>query len=204
IVDVQTGASLRSLPDALDDDFSFIAQFDSGQALAVCKVGKEFLLCYEEFAFFIDNFGRRSRPNVFVRWEMRPTLVTFRYPYLVAVNPKFLEIRHMETGVLLSVVRLHKAVCLNPDSKSIVLHIAVKPSGAGLATGTSSQSSTTQPQAADKSGSTKAQSPVAADTRAGNVVPGLAGIDGMRTFPEGNANYYRVIEVRLPPLKTSK
>ncbi|KAI8325425.1 hypothetical protein GQ54DRAFT_240266, partial [Martensiomyces pterosporus] len=122
IVDVQTSHILRSLPDPMDDDFSFIDQNESGQALATCKVGREFLLCFEAFAFFIDNFGRRSRPHVFIRWEMRPHMVTFRYPYVVAINAKFLEVRHMETGVLLSIVRIQKAACLNPDSRSPVLH----------------------------------------------------------------------------------
>ncbi|KAJ1942534.1 hypothetical protein FBU59_003170, partial [Linderina macrospora] len=154
---LQTGASLQTLPDALDDDFSFVAQLDSGQVPTVCKVGKEFLLCNEEFTFFIDSF---------------------------------LQCRHMETYVMLCIVRLHKAVCLNPDSKLIVLHVAVKPSGAGLITGTSSQSSATQSQASDKGSSTKAQPPVAAESSTANVVPGPASIDGTKTFPEGNANFY--------------
>ncbi|KAJ2859644.1 RHO1 GDP-GTP exchange protein 2 [Coemansia erecta] len=158
IVDVQQSRVLRSLPDPLDDDFSFVhsngggnsnttaggngsgpggndssgAEESSGQALAICKVGREFLLCYESFAFYIDNFGRRSRPDIFIRWEMRPQVITFRHPYIVAINPKFLEIRHVDTGVLLSIIRMKRSLCLNPDSRSVLLHMAVGPGPIGV------------------------------------------------------------------------
>ncbi|KAJ2552446.1 RHO1 GDP-GTP exchange protein 2, partial [Coemansia sp. RSA 1933] len=163
IVDVQQSRVLRSLPDPLDDDFSFVhnagnhnssssnntatgvngngaggnndivsAEESSGQAMAICKVGREFLLCYESFAFYIDNFGRRSRPDIFIRWEMRPQVITFRHPYIVAINPKFLEIRHVETGVLLSIIRMKRSLCLNPDSRSVLLHMAVGPGPIGV------------------------------------------------------------------------
>ncbi|KAJ2656812.1 RHO1 GDP-GTP exchange protein 2 [Coemansia sp. RSA 1200] len=154
VVDVQQSRVLRSLPDQLDDDFSFVhssggagssgtgggagsdraaaSEGNSGQALAICKVGREFLLCYESFAFYIDNFGRRSRPDIFIRWEMRPQVVTFRHPYIVAINPKFLEIRHVETGVLLSIIRMKRSMCLNPDSRSLLLHMAVGPGPVGI------------------------------------------------------------------------
>ncbi|KAJ2721647.1 RHO1 GDP-GTP exchange protein 2 [Coemansia sp. Benny D115] len=134
IVDVANSRLLRSLPDQLDDDFSFVQANEPGQAMAIHKVGREFLLCYESFAFYIDNFGRRSRPEVFIRWEMPPQLITFRHPYIVAANQKFLEVRHIETGVLLSIIRIKNAICLNPDSKSTTLHIAVGPQPVGTAT----------------------------------------------------------------------
>lgn len=164
IVDVKSCQLLRSLPDPLDDDFCFVDH--GGEALAICKVGREFLLCFEAFAFFIDNFGRRSRPQVFVRWEHRPQSVVFRHPYMVAINPVFLEVRHMETGVLLSVVRLKGGRCLNPQSRSSALHVVVGP-----------------------------------DASRCRVVPGLAGPQGDREFPEGMADHYRIVEIKLPPLK---
>ncbi|KAI9505793.1 hypothetical protein BX070DRAFT_220785 [Coemansia spiralis] len=312
IVDVQQSRVLRSLPDPLDDDFSFVhnngsgssahgsnsnndnvsIEGSSGQALAICKVGREFLLCYESFAFYIDNFGRRSRPDIFIRWEMRPQIITFRHPYIVAINPKFLEIRHMETGVLLSIIRMRKALCLNPDSKSTVLHMAIGPGPVGIdapllpsagpqkpamsstssvATSTdvvdkgadsaiaSATASTTvsttvsatasaaalpceentsavptpiskatsrvsdigRPTSAFSSSIFKSMS-ASPSTLAGgsgnnavngsnvslivpssHIVPGLAGTSGKRLFPEGTPSHYRIIEIRLPQLKSS-
>ncbi|KAJ2077659.1 RHO1 GDP-GTP exchange protein 2 [Coemansia sp. RSA 988] len=231
IVDLQHGRVLRSLPDPLDDDFSFVHAHACGQALAICKVGREFLLCYEAFAFFIDNFGRRSRPDVFIRWEMRPLLITFRPPYIVAVNARFLEIRHIESGVLLSIVRIPHALCLNPDSRSTVLHIAVGPESVGIPADVVLDHSTTpdgapEPDAASgampmpatvtatamrpssiasiallKSTSTSTAGSSAALQN--HIVPGLAGTSGKRLFPEAIPGHYRIIEMRLPPLKTS-
>ncbi|KAJ2867241.1 RHO1 GDP-GTP exchange protein 2 [Coemansia aciculifera] len=217
IVDVQTSRLLRSLPDPMDDDFSFVIHSnDSGLAIATCKVGREFLLCYEAFAFYIDNFGRRSRPQVFIRWEMRPTHISFRHPYIVAVNPKFIEVRHIETGVLLSIIRIKNAVCLNPDSTSTVLHIAIGPATIGTAliapnsATPPSAVSVTEETAVDESTSAMPQpttlpaKPAAdVDSVQGYIVPGLSGTSGKRLFPEGNSTHYRIIEVRLPPLKPS-
>ncbi|PIA18904.1 hypothetical protein COEREDRAFT_95653 [Coemansia reversa NRRL 1564] len=231
IVDLQHGRVLRSLPDPLDDDFSFVHAHACGQALAICKVGREFLLCYEAFAFFIDNFGRRSRPDVFIRWEMRPILITFRPPYIVAVNERFIEIRHIESGVLLSIVRIPHALCLNPDSRSTVLHIAIGPESVGIPADVvldlpALPSAVPEPDAASgaipvpATGSATVMRPpsiasiallkatTAATTGSGTVsqkhiVPGLAGTSGKRLFPEAVPGYYRIIEMRLPPLKTS-
>ncbi|KAJ2851868.1 RHO1 GDP-GTP exchange protein 2 [Coemansia erecta] len=253
IVDVANSRVLRSLPDPLDDDFSFVHTNDSGHAMAICKVGREFLLCYESFAFYIDNFGRRSRPDVFIRWEMAPHLITFRHPYVVAINARFFEIRHMETGVLLSIVRLENAVCLNPDAKSVTLHIAVGPQPVGTATtildnsAAFVSSNNDPPRARSEENRDNANNDDCKDEQkdneptiisampapldsssglsgdtvprpistlvksattlgcpsviAGHVVPGLAGPSGKRLFPEGTASNYRIVEIRLPPLK---
>ncbi|KAJ1888737.1 RHO1 GDP-GTP exchange protein 2 [Kickxella alabastrina] len=235
IIDVANSCLLRSLPDPLDDDFSFIHANDSGQAMAICKVGREFLLCYETFAFYIDNFGRRSRPDVFIRWEMAPHLIIFRHPYIIAINQKFLEVRYMDSGVLLSIIRISGAVCLNPDSKSTTLHIAVGPQTVGTAT-TIQENIAVVPTAVDKSSARDSDdSPEAYNVSAiptptrtssssqqlaslvgkaaavlgtssvtsGHVVPGVAGTTGKRMFPEGTSSHFRIVEIRLPPLKAS-
>ncbi|KAJ2787908.1 RHO1 GDP-GTP exchange protein 2 [Coemansia interrupta] len=233
IVDVANSRLLRSLPDPLDDDFSFVQNSDSGHAMAICKIGREFLLCYESFAFYIDNFGRRSRPDVFIRWEMAPHMITFRHPYIVAINPKFLEVRHMESGVLLSIIRIPNAVCLNPDSKSTTLHIGVGPQAVGTATtildnatafisndGRLSDSAdavsaipapvvlpTSRDDVSPRPASTVVKSATVLgcpNVTMGHVVPGIAGKSGKRLFPEGSASYYRVVEIRMPPLKSSQ
>ncbi|KAJ2709129.1 RHO1 GDP-GTP exchange protein 2, partial [Coemansia spiralis] len=232
IVDVQQGRVLRSLPDPLDDDFSFLHALDCGQAMAICKVGREFLLCYEAFAFFIDNFGRRSRLDVFIRWEMRPQLITFRHPYIVAINQRFIEIRHIETGVLLSIIRIKRALCLNPDSRSTILHLAIGPEPLGVPADVAPhpwQPAAAAQPAESASLSSDSEGPpllgaaaAAAGTRpssmasvalvksatatvpaAGHIVPGIAGTTGKSLFPEAIPGHYRIVEVRLPPLKPS-
>ncbi|KAJ1873188.1 hypothetical protein LPJ57_004974 [Coemansia sp. RSA 486] len=159
----------------------------------------------------------------------------------------------METGVLLSIVRLENAVCLNPDAKSVTLHIAVGPQPVGTATtildNTATFISGDSPDArqaenddsrSDRSDAKDEQQQQLVDEPTvvsampaplgpsgnsaprpmstiiksattlgcpnvitGHVVPGLAGTSGKRLFPEGTALNYRIVEIRLPPLKHS-
>ncbi|KAJ2478820.1 RHO1 GDP-GTP exchange protein 2 [Coemansia sp. RSA 2320] len=133
VADVASARVLRVLPDPQDDDFAFLdAEGPALVALASCKVGREFLLCYDAVAFFIDNFGRRARPHVLVRWEAPPTCLTFRPPYVVAFNPAFIEVRHIHDGALLSIIRLPSAVCLDPDSTATTLRVAIGPGPVGF------------------------------------------------------------------------
>ncbi|KAJ2462723.1 hypothetical protein GGI03_004296, partial [Coemansia sp. RSA 2337] len=131
----------------------------------------------------------------------------------------FIEVRHIETGVLLSIIRIKNAICLNPDSTSTVLHIAIGPATIGTALLAPNSSATPQAPSAvsateevtiDESTSAMPQ-PTALSTKPapnvdsvqGYIVPGLSGTSGKRLFPEGNSTHYRIIEVRLPPLKPS-
>lgn len=55
------------------------------------------LLCYDEMAFYIDKKGRRSRPDWMIQWEGHPTAFALSPPYIVAFDPTFVEIRHMDS-----------------------------------------------------------------------------------------------------------
>ncbi|KAI8979454.1 hypothetical protein BDF20DRAFT_507264 [Mycotypha africana] len=71
----------------------------------VQRYGKShFLLCYNEFAFYIDKKGRRVRPDWMISWEGQPVSFAFQAPYVVAFDLTFIEIRHIETGDLKQVI----------------------------------------------------------------------------------------------------
>lgn len=55
------------------------------------------LLCYSELAFYIDKKGKRVRKDWSISWEGNPTAFSFRFPYVVAFNTNFIEVRHMDT-----------------------------------------------------------------------------------------------------------
>ncbi|KAI7900280.1 CNH domain-containing protein [Cokeromyces recurvatus] len=74
------------------------------------------LLCYNELAFYIDKKGKRMRKDWSITWEGNPTAFAFRFPYVVAFNSNFIEIRHMDTGDLLQVIAGNNIRCLRPDS----------------------------------------------------------------------------------------
>ncbi|KAG9097721.1 RHO1 GDP-GTP exchange protein 2 [Ceratobasidium sp. 370] len=71
---------------------------------AVFRVDQKFLCCYDEFAFFLDKFGKRARKDWLVRWLGTPTSFAVQYPYLFAFEPEFTEIRHCTTGELLQLI----------------------------------------------------------------------------------------------------
>lgn len=50
-----------------------------------------------ELAFYIDKKGKRVRKDWSISWEGNPTAFAFRFPYVVAFNTNFIEVRHMDT-----------------------------------------------------------------------------------------------------------
>lgn len=50
-----------------------------------------------EIAFYIDKKGRRARNDWIINWEGHPTAFAFEYPYILAFDSSFIEIRHIDT-----------------------------------------------------------------------------------------------------------
>ncbi len=76
---------------------------------------------FTEFAFYVNKTGRRSRSNFLVTWEGTPTgfgkasvydakRCTYRHlalhePFVLAFEPSFVEIRHIDTGEMAQVIQ---------------------------------------------------------------------------------------------------
>lgn len=65
--------------------------------LFASKTDSMFLLLLIEFAFYVDKIGRRARNNWIIHWEGMPTFCALSLPYVIAFDPSFIEIRHVET-----------------------------------------------------------------------------------------------------------
>lgn len=50
-----------------------------------------------EIAFYIDKKGRRVRTEWMIHWEGYPTAFAFQYPYILAFDSSFIEIRHINS-----------------------------------------------------------------------------------------------------------
>jgi hypothetical protein len=50
-----------------------------------------------EFAFYVDQKGRRKRNNWRIDWEGTPESFALQYPYILAFEPAFIEVRNIET-----------------------------------------------------------------------------------------------------------
>jgi len=51
-----------------------------------------------------------------VNWEGTPNAFAFYYPYIVAFEPSFIEIRHMITGALEQLIPGNNIRCLNSNT----------------------------------------------------------------------------------------
>ncbi|KAG8741428.1 RHO1 GDP-GTP exchange protein 2 [Ceratobasidium sp. 414] len=71
---------------------------------------------FAEFAFYVDKNGCRSR-SVTIYWEGFPTAFALHYPYVMAFDPTFVEIRHVEDGTPVQVIQGKDIRCLFAENQ---------------------------------------------------------------------------------------
>ncbi|KAF9371080.1 RHO1 GDP-GTP exchange protein 2 [Podila verticillata] len=114
----------QDLLDFSDPTLDFVHKKDENlKPLAIYRIGSgdsfTFLLCYEEFSFYVDKTGRRARNGWIIHWEGVPTFCALSLPYVIAFDPSFIEIRHVETGDLVQIIPGNNIRCLH--------HVANQP-----------------------------------------------------------------------------
>ncbi|KZT27934.1 CNH-domain-containing protein [Neolentinus lepideus HHB14362 ss-1] len=115
IVDLES-LDTQGLLDPADESLEFVLKRENLKPMAIYRIDNEFLLCYDEFAFYVNKNGWRSRKNFMVHWEGVPTGFALRYPYVLAFEPTFVEIRHVETGSMAQVIQGNNLRCLFADT----------------------------------------------------------------------------------------
>ncbi|KAH9042293.1 CNH-domain-containing protein [Lactarius hengduanensis] len=118
IIDPDT-LDTQGLLDPSDESLDFVRRRGDNtrpKPVAIYRIENEFLLCYDEFAFYINRGGRRSRKHFLVSWEGAPTSFAFQYPYVLAFEPTFVEIRNVETGSMSQVIQGNNLRCLFTDT----------------------------------------------------------------------------------------
>jgi hypothetical protein len=119
IVDLET-LDTQGLLDPADSSLDFVQKRESARPIAIYRIDGEFLLCYDEFAFYVNKNGWRTKANWLIQWEGRPThfgelpsnhmmffgepLPALYHPFVLAFEPTFVEVRHVESGALLQIV----------------------------------------------------------------------------------------------------
>ncbi|KAI9675539.1 MAG: RHO1 GDP-GTP exchange protein 2 [Trizodia sp. TS-e1964] len=86
----------QSLLDQADTSLDFVARKDVVKPIQIERMNGEFLLNYSEFSFFVNRNGWRARPDWKITWEGQPQAFALNYPYILAFEPNFIEIRHIE------------------------------------------------------------------------------------------------------------
>ncbi|EEB09559.1 Rho1 guanine nucleotide exchange factor 2 [Schizosaccharomyces japonicus yFS275] len=96
-------AVFQSLLNPADTSFRFMEK-ENVRPISVFRLHGEFLLCYTECAFFVNSNGWKTRQNWFVTWKGCPEKFALVYPYVIAFEPTFIEVRHAETAELVQVI----------------------------------------------------------------------------------------------------
>ncbi|KAI8139232.1 hypothetical protein BJV82DRAFT_627692 [Fennellomyces sp. T-0311] len=110
IIDPEDLVDGHTIPDEHDPQFDFLEQRRDGlRPVAMYRVQGKFLMCYNKFAFYVNNRNQQLVPRdntsaLLCEWEIHPDHIIFHYPYVLAVDPRFIEIRHVETGDLVQMI----------------------------------------------------------------------------------------------------
>jgi hypothetical protein len=121
IVDLES-LDTQGLLDPKDESLDFVRKRENLRPMAIYRILNEFLLCYDEFAFYVNKRGQRSRKEFMVYWEGMPTGFALHEPYVIAVEPSFVEVRHIETGLMSQVIQGSNLRLLFADAPPSVTH----------------------------------------------------------------------------------
>ncbi|TCD65806.1 RHO1 GDP-GTP exchange protein 2 [Steccherinum ochraceum] len=124
IVDLET-LDTQGLLDPADGSLEFVRKRENLRPLAIYRIDNEFLLCYDEFAFYVNKTGWRSRKHFMVYWEGTPSGFALHYPYVLAFEPTFVEVRHVETGSMSQIIQGNNLRLLFADTPPSTTNTAV-------------------------------------------------------------------------------
>lgn len=90
----------QSLLDQADTSLDFVARKEGVKPIHIERLNGEFLLNYSEFSFFVNRNGWRARPEWRIDWEGAPQSFALSYPWILAFEPSFIELRNIESGAV--------------------------------------------------------------------------------------------------------
>lgn len=90
----------QSLLDQADTSLDFVARKEGVKPIHIERLNGEFLLNYSEFSFFVNRNGWRARPEWRIDWEGTPQSFALSYPWILAFEPSFIELRNIESGAV--------------------------------------------------------------------------------------------------------
>lgn len=90
----------QSLLDQADTSLDFVARKEGTKPIHIERLNGEFLLNYTDFSFFVNRNGWRARPEWRIDWEGTPQSFALSYPWILAFEPNFIELRNIENGAV--------------------------------------------------------------------------------------------------------
>lgn len=109
----------QSLLDQADTSLDFVARRENVRPIHIERLNGEFLLNYSDFSFFVNRNGWRARSDWKIQWEGTPQAFALSYPYILAFEPSFVEIRHIETSELIHVITAKNIRMLHSSTREV-------------------------------------------------------------------------------------
>ncbi|OJJ48333.1 hypothetical protein ASPZODRAFT_62972 [Penicilliopsis zonata CBS 506.65] len=119
VVSLET-TETQSLLDQADTSLDFVARKENVKPIHIERMNGEFLLNYSDFSFFVNRNGWRARPDWRISWEGNPSAFALSYPYILAFEPNFIEIRHIETSELIHIMTGKNIRMLHSSTREIL------------------------------------------------------------------------------------
>ncbi|KAI9472331.1 MAG: CNH domain-containing protein [Benjaminiella poitrasii] len=113
---------VQALLDPEDEALEFVYQRPDVRPITIYRIQfAEYFVCYNEFAFFVDQRGRFIRSSVRIDWEGAPDSFALFYPYILAFEPDFIEVRHIHTGELEQIIRGRNIRCTSTNTHNAII-----------------------------------------------------------------------------------
>ncbi|EAW12770.1 putative Rho guanyl nucleotide exchange factor (Rom2) [Aspergillus clavatus NRRL 1] len=119
VVSLET-TETQSLLDQADTSLDFVQRKENVKPIHIERMNGEFLLNYSDFSFFVNRNGWRARPDWKISWEGNPNAFALSYPYILAFEPNFIEIRHIETSELIHIMTGKNIRMLHSSTREIL------------------------------------------------------------------------------------
>ncbi|QRV89080.1 kinase domain protein [Ceratobasidium sp. AG-Ba] len=65
----------------------------------------QLLLFLSDSAFYVDANRKMLTSDIIIQWEGDPTAIVISYPYVLALDPEFIEIRRVTDGALVQIIQ---------------------------------------------------------------------------------------------------
>lgn len=115
----------QSLLHQADTSLDFVARKEGVKPIHIERLNGEFLLNYSEFSFFVNRNGWRARPEWRIDWEGTPQSFALSYPWILAFEPNFIELRNIDNNAVHIVP--HKNIRMLHSSTHEVCPSAFRP-----------------------------------------------------------------------------
>ncbi|WPH03234.1 rho1 guanine nucleotide exchange factor 1 [Acrodontium crateriforme] len=120
IVSLET-LETQSLLDQADTSLDFVARRENVKPIYIERNTSEFLLCYNDFSFYVNKNGWRARGDWKIIWEGRPeAFATWGEKYILAFEPEFIEVRSSENGGLVCIQTHRNVRFLHQSTREIL------------------------------------------------------------------------------------